>query len=222
MDRILEPELMDDLEQARAYSEADFAEPNSHFVELFEQYFPDWGAAGAILDLGCGPGDIALRLAERFPRCEIHGVDGSAAMLQFAEAARETHKGRERVRFVRGILPGAALPLGRYQAVVSNSLLHHLHDPAVLWRAVAARADEGAPVLIMDLMRANDTGHARQLVDAYAEGEPEVLRQDFYHSLLAAFEIGEVRSQLQAAGLTGFRVEPVSDRHLAVWGRMPG
>ena len=129
--------------------------------------------------------------------------------------------GGERVRFIRGVLPGAALPLGRYQAVVSNSLLHHLHDPAVLWQAVAERAGDGAPVLIMDLMRATSREHARDLVDTYAEGEPEVLRQDFYHSLLAAFEIGEVRSQLASAGLGGFRVEAVSDRHLAVWGRMP-
>jgi trans-aconitate methyltransferase len=94
MDRILEPELMDDLEQARAYAEADFAEPNSHFVELFLERFPDWDRTGAILDLGCGPGDIALRLAETFPQCEIHGVDGSAAMLQFAEAAGGGSAGR--------------------------------------------------------------------------------------------------------------------------------
>ena len=35
MDRMLEPELMDDADQARAYAEADFEEPNRMFVELF-------------------------------------------------------------------------------------------------------------------------------------------------------------------------------------------
>jgi len=222
MERVLEPELMDDLEQARAYAEADFAEPNRHFLELFLERFPDWTARGAVLDLGCGPGDISLRLADRFPDCEIHGVDGSAAMLKFAEQARRGHPARQRVRFIEGLLPGAELPYDRYQAVVSNSLLHHLHQPAVLWQTISGLAAAGAPVLVMDLMRARSPEHAQALVDSYAEGEPDVLRQDFYHSLLAAFEIGEVRAQLDAAGLADLRIEPVSDRHLAVWGRIPG
>ncbi len=222
MERILEPELMDDLEQARAYAGADFAEPNSHFVELFLERFPAWVASGAILDLGCGPGDISLRLADRFPDCEIHGVDGSAAMLKFAEQARCGHPAREQVRFIEGLLPGAELPLDCYQTVVSNSLLHHLHQPAVLWQTISDLAAAGAPVLVMDLMRTRSPEHAQALVDSYAEGEPDVLREDFYHSLLAAFEIDEVRAQLDAAGLATLQVEPVSDRHLAVWGRMPG
>lgn len=222
MERVLEPELMDDLEQARAYAEADFAEPNGHFVELFDKCFPQWEARGPILDLGCGPGDISLRMAQRFAACEIHGVDGSAAMLQFAEQARCGHQAAERVRFIAGMVPGAELPYDRYQAVVSNSLLHHLHQPVGLWQTIFDRAAPGAPVLVMDLMRASTPAHAQALVDDYAEGEPDVLRQDFYHSLLAAFEIDEVRAQLDAAGLAEFRVEPVSDRHLAVWGRMRG
>lgn len=222
MERVLEPELMDDLEQARAYAEADFAEPNGHFVELFDERFPEWEARGPILDLGCGPGDISLRLAHRFPACEIHGVDGSAAMLQFAEQARRAHQAAARVSFIEGLLPGAELPYPRYQGVVSNSLLHHLHQPAGLWQTISGRAAPGAPILVMDLMRASSPAHAQALVDNYAEGEPDVLRQDFYHSLLAAFEIDEVRAQLDAAGLTDLQVEPVSDRHLAVWGRMRG
>ena len=35
MRRIPEPELMDDAEQAKAYAEADFSEPNQRFLELF-------------------------------------------------------------------------------------------------------------------------------------------------------------------------------------------
>ena len=62
MQRIPEPELMDEAEQARAYAQADFAEPNQRFVDCFEAEFPEL-QQGAVLDLGCGPGDIVLRLA---------------------------------------------------------------------------------------------------------------------------------------------------------------
>ncbi len=221
MDRVLEPELMEDLEQARAYAEADFDEPNTAFVELFAVRCAGWPESGAILDLGCGPGDIVLRLANEFPHCVVHGVDGSAAMLEFAERARAGHPAADRVKFVHGFLPGVDLPRPLYDAVTSNSLLHHLHQPRVLWQSIRDLAAPGAPVLVMDLMRPHSTGHAQELVDRYADGEPAVLRTDFYNSLLAAFEPDEIRAQLESAGLAGFRVEPVSDRHLAAWGRIP-
>lgn len=222
MQRVLEPELMDDMAQAQAYAEADFAEPNETFVELLGSCFPHWPGTGAVLDLGCGPGDIALRIAARYPDCVVHGLDGSAAMLTFAEQARAGSGAEARVRFIQGLMPGASLPRAHYDAVVSNSLLHHLHDPGVLWTSIRALAAPGAPILVMDLMRPQSTARAAALVDAYAEGEPEILRADFYNSLLAAFELQEVREQLAAAGLDTLRVEPVSDRHLAVWGAAPG
>jgi hypothetical protein len=50
-----------------------------------------------------------------------------------------------------------------------------------------------------------------------------VHRLDFYNSLRAAFEVEEVEAQLRAAGLDGFTVRAVSDRHLVVTGRgIPG
>ena len=222
MQRIPEPELMDEFEQARAYAEADFSEPNERFVALFAGKFPGL-AAGTVLDLGCGPGDIALRLARRNPGLAVHGLDGSRPMLAFGEARLRDEPGlAARVRFLHGILPGARLPLARYDAIVSNSLLHHLHDPMVLWRAVLELGAPGAAVLVMDLYRPDSTDAARRIVEAYAGGEPEVLRQDFHNSLCAAFTPAELREQLADCELGAFDVIEVSDRHMIVVGRLPG
>ena len=221
MQRIREPELMDDEAQARAYAEADFEEPNARFAALCAEFLGELPAGAAVLDLGCGPGDITLRIAAAQPAAEVHGLDGSAAMLAFAEAALAAAPGLAgRVRFIEGLVPDAPLPRARYDAVVSNSLLHHLHDPGGLWRMVRARARAGAPVLVMDLLRPASEQAAQALVAQYAAGEPEVLRRDFYNSLLAAFELGEVREQLAAAGLGHLVVEQASDRHLVVSGRL--
>ncbi len=220
MKRIREPELMDDEAQARAYAEADFEEPNSHFAALYDEFIGRLPEGAAVLDLGCGPGDITLRIAAAHPQIEIHGLDGSAAMLAFGHAALAQQPGlRERVSFIEGLVPDALLPRARYDAVISNSLLHHLHDPETLWRMIQARARPGAPVLVMDLMRPADEPAAQALVAQYAANEPEVLRRDFYNSLLAAFELDEVRQQLELAGLARLEVKPVSDRHLLVSGR---
>jgi ubiquinone/menaquinone biosynthesis C-methylase UbiE len=220
MERIVEPELMDDAAQAMAYAKADFEEPNARFVALFSGFVGRLPAGAAVLDLGCGPGDITLRIAAAHPALEVHGLDGSAAMLEFARAALAADDAmRTRVRFLQGLVPGAALPRTTYEAIVSNSLLHHLHDPAGLWNMIRRCAAPGAAVVVMDLMRPPSEAAARALVKEYAAGEPEVLRRDFYHSLRAAFEPHEVRLQLDAAGLGHFAVEIASDRHLVVRGR---
>ncbi len=219
MDRIPEPELMDDEKQAAAYAEADFSEANSLFVQLFQEGFPEVTLTGAVLDLGCGPADIPLRLAALHPRARFDAVDGSQAMLVHARRAWVAAGLSERVTLIQGLLPQVPLPVHHYQAVLSNSLLHHLPDPAVLWQAIEACGRNGAPVLVMDLMRPESEEMVDSLVRTYAADAPEVLRRDFRASLLAAYRPEEVREQITGAGLEGLQISEVSDRHLAVIGR---
>jgi SAM-dependent methyltransferase len=219
MQRIPEPELMDDPEQAAAYAAADFAEAHSRIVAAFEQFFPQVEVSGPVLDLGCGPGDIGFRFAARFPGCEIIGVDGAAAMLALAHQRKAADPDLgPRVNFVEGLLPAAPIPELAYAAIISNSLLHHLHDPAVLWETIARYADRGTRIFIADLFRPQSNASAQDLVDRYAAGEHEVLRRDFYHSLCAAFEPGEIAAQLEIAGLQELAVDILTDRHLVVHG----
>src|SRR6185503_20637992 len=101
--------------------------------------------------------------------------------------------------------PGAALPRSSYEAVISNSLLHHLHDPSILWDSVRKFAAPGAPIYIMDLLRPDSDAEVERLVETYAGKEPEVLKRDFHNSLKAAFTVPEINDQLREAGLTQLR-----------------
>jgi SAM-dependent methyltransferase len=173
------------------------------------------------LDLGCGPGDIAIRFLRAYPQATCDALDGSQPMLDHARAALDGLLGvAPRCRLICDLLPSASLPTDHYDLILSNSLLHHLHDPQVLWRTVRETAKPGALVLVMDLMRPASAAWAEALVATYAAGAPEVLRTDFRNSLFAAFEPQEVVAQLKAAGLDGLEVGVVSDRHLAISGRI--
>ena len=221
MERLPEPELMSDVEQAAAYAFADFEEPHSRFIELFRETFDAEVIDGAVLDLGCGPGDISIRFVHAYPDCVVHGVDGAAAMLAHGRSRLQREDLQTRVRLIEAYLPEEDLPLGQYDAVISNSLLHHLRDPMVLWQTVKRYAKPDAPVFIMDLLRPASREQAQSLVDEYAAGEPDILRHDFFHSLLAAYLPEEVAVQLRSAGLARLKVEEISDRHLLIYGVMP-
>lgn len=215
MQRIPESELMDDLEQAYAYANADFSEPHQAFVRYFQERFPEF-ARGQVLDLGCGPADVTLRFARAYPEVAVTGIDGAAAMLALGRERLARHDLADRVTLVRAYLPA---PLERrYDAVISNSLLHHLADPAVLWDAIKQSAKPGASVFVMDLLRPHSIEAAERLTATYAGDAPAVLRKDFFNSLLAAYQPDEIAAQLRAAKLAHLKIEPVSDRHVVIWG----
>jgi ubiquinone/menaquinone biosynthesis C-methylase UbiE len=211
---------MDSEAQTRAYAEADFNESNSLFTDRFGEYFSDCAASGSMADLGCGPGDIAIRMARKYPRWKITGLDAGLNMLRLARERLDAEQLGDRVQFQHSRLPDDSLPGASFDAIISNSLLHHLPSPKILWHSIVLLAKPGAAVQVMDLLRPETDQEARRLVDTYAADAPEVLREDFYHSLRAAYTPEEVSRQLLAAGLDRLKVEIASDRHWIVHGRL--
>jgi SAM-dependent methyltransferase len=220
MNRIPEPELMLDDEQVRAYAAADFSEPNGRFVTLVGERLVDLPLRGRALDLGCGPADLTIRLARALPEWTIAGIDGSEPMLALGRAAVALAGLEARVRLHRVLLPNAVPEHGSYDLVVSNSLLHHLDDPRVLWDAIREAVARGGSILVMDLVRPASREEAEALVATHAANELPVLQRDFLNSLCAAYRPEEVGSQLVRAGLADLRLELFSDRHFAVFGRL--
>ena len=112
MKRASEEELMDLPVHAQAYANADFSEPNSKFVTLFSEKFPAFNGQH-IIDLGCGPADITIRLAGQYPQARVVGLDGADAMLArsqdhpsaylFGQSSR-WHIGREEKSLGFGII----------------------------------------------------------------------------------------------------------------------
>jgi len=218
MKRIPEPELMVDPEQARAYAGADFSEPHQAFVEHFRRRLAAH-APRKVVDLGCGPADISIRFARAFPECRVTGIDGSDAMLSLGREAVRAAGMTSRIELLQVHLPAGVPRSGGFDALISNSLLHHLADPRVLWQTLKDAGAAGAAVLVMDLLRPQSVGRATELVDEYCGGESELLRRDFFNSLLAAYRPDEVRAQMAAADLGEcLRLEVVSDRHFIAWG----
>ena len=78
LERILEPEVMDTVEEAQDYDQMDHTQVNRVFVDdLIDADCPD----GLLLDLGTGTAQIPVELSKRFPGFRILAVDLAGHML---------------------------------------------------------------------------------------------------------------------------------------------
>jgi len=218
MQRLPEPELMNDAAQCQAYASADFAASNEMYVESARKLIPV--TAVAVLDLGCGPGDVMIRLARISPSLKITAVDGSSTMIQLAADAIEDSGLSQTIEILQGYVPGLPLVTGHFDAILSKDFLHHLPNPMALWQEIRRLIKLGGFVCVMDLRRPDSTEAALQIVRAVAGNEPEILQTDFYNSLLAAFTPEEVQDQLKAAAMD-LEVTAFGDRHMLIQGNVP-
>lgn len=219
MKRIPEAERMDRAQAADAYAEADFSEVNAQFVEAVVASFGDLNPQ-RILDLGCGPADIPIALANATSCVKIVAVDAAAEMLKWAAARVRSNVWTGGVVLVHGDAKRLPFAARSFDAVISNSILHHVVDPIRFWREVARTVRNGGQVFMRDLMRPDAVDAVRALVDKHARDESEALRGEFFRSLCAAYTVDEIREQLREAALPTLAVRAVSDRHLDVVGRV--
>ena len=108
---------------------------------------------GEAVDLGCGPGLLAVELALRAPRLHVTGIDLSDEMLAQAEEHALTSQVAERVVFRRGDVRQLPFAEGSLDLAVSTLSLHHWEEPVAVLDEVARVLPPGGGFFIFDLRR---------------------------------------------------------------------
>jgi ubiquinone/menaquinone biosynthesis C-methylase UbiE len=210
--RVLEPEAMDTAEEADGYDAMDHSAPNAAFVRRMLEL----GARGRVLDIGCGPGHIPLLLCDALPEARVVGVDLASHMLRHAEAkrARSPHAGR--LAFQRCDAKGLPFADASFDAVCSNTILHHIPDPRPFLREAARVLEPGGALLVRDLVRPWCHARVAELVALHASGGTPEQQELFRASLCAAFTPFELRAMADECGLVEAEITIDSDRHMSL------
>jgi SAM-dependent methyltransferase len=104
-----------------------------------------------ILEVGCGPGLLSLRLGRQHG-LEVTGLDLDPAMIARARANadRPANGDQRRPLFLVGDVAALAFPDGSFDLVVSTLSMHHWADPAAGLAEIGRVLRPGARALIWD------------------------------------------------------------------------
>lgn len=216
--RVLEPEVMDESEAVEAYeggiATAHLSRLDDSFVRCAARIAPP---GGRVLDVGTGTGQIAVKLALRRPDLSVVGIDLSEGMIRSARQRARQEGVARRLRVRKANARRLPYPRGSFDLVISNSLLHHLPDPAPTFDEMARVLAPGGCVFVRDLRRpipSRVDSHIRDHGRHY-RGEMKKL---FADSVRAAFQVAEIREILEETGLAGCRVRPQMATYLVIEG----
>ena len=224
--RVPEPEVMDDRCEVEAYSSA----TAQAYLEKIDDTFVEHSLrllrgrtsraeCGRALDIGCGPGQIVLKLAQRLPGWRFAGVDRSPNMVRQALAARDDAAQRTgsdlalRVQYF--VADGSNLPFADagMDLILCNSVLHHLHQPAKLFAEMARVAAPSGIILLRDLRRPSRLAYPLH-VRWHGRHYSGLMYKLYCDSVRAAYTPEELAGLLRPSPLRDARIFTFGRTHL--------
>ena len=208
---------MDSAQEAADYDAMDNRAPNDAFASDCLQ-FTTFARA---LDVGTGTALIPIAMCSRAPDLAMVGVDLAEHMLAIARKNVERAGLAARVGLQK--IDAKALPFGdgEFEAVVSNSIIHHIPEPGHALGEMIRVAKR--VVFVRDLVRPESDAEVKRLVALHggepASGEPAALEMHARQlalldaSLRAALTLSEVRAMVAPFDVPASAVTQTSDRH---------
>ncbi|MGF1580698.1 MAG: class I SAM-dependent methyltransferase [Gemmataceae bacterium] len=210
LQRVLEPEVMDSAEEARDYDAMDHEDVNRVFVADF---LGVWNGNGLVLDVGTGTAQIPISLCSQSKTAKVIAVDLAENMLSLGRRNVEQAELSDRIDLLRVDAKKMVFEASHFDAVISNSIVHHIPEPHGVFAEMVRVAKPGGVLFVRDLLRPEDDATVRYLVKTYAGEANDHQQKMFEDSLRAALTVGEVRAIVADLGFPPATVRQTTDRH---------
>ena len=210
LQRVLEPEVMETDEEALDYDRMDHREVNTTFVRDMLAVGP---IDGNVLDVGTGTAQIPVEFCRQTEDAYVLAVDLAVSMLDLAKYNIAANGFEHRIGLEQ--IDAKEMPFEdeMFDAVMSNSIVHHIPDPSHVLSEAVRVAKQGGLIFFRDLLRPDSDEMVEQLVRTYAGEENDHQRKMFDDSLRAALDMSEIRALVEQLGFAPETVQPTSDRH---------
>src|SRR5713101_3576491 len=208
--RVLEPEVMDSIEEAHDYDLMDHSQVNRVFVSDFLNC---WDGEGPVLDVGTGSAQIPIELCGHSFKAQVVAIDLAEHMLAVGRENVRQAGFTDRIRLDRQDAKRLPYPSHSFAAVISNSIVHHIPDPGKVLAEMVRVTRPGGLLFVRDLLRPAGDEVVRSLVSTYAGDANAHQQKMFEESLRAALSLEEIRALVSALNFDPATVQQTTDRH---------
>ena len=207
--RILEPEVMDSPEEARDYDAMDHSGVNRLFVADF---LACWNGQNPILDVGTGTAQIPIELCRQHAAARVTAIDLAEHMLRVGRANVDRAGLAQRITLECRDAKALPYARGRFAAVISNSIVHHIPAPAPCWRRWCACSGPAAACWSGTCSAPTPTPRCSTSSTCTPAG-PTPISGKCSATPCAALTLAEVQALIAPLGFAPESVRRTTDRH---------
>jgi len=210
--RILEPEVMDTLEEAFEYDSMDHSQVNEVFCNDFfaARNLTD---GVQILDVGTGTAQIPIAMCKRNSGLKITAIDLAESMLTLGNKNIQTALLEDCITLVQVDSKKMHYSDESFDQVISNSIIHHIPNPVECFKEMIRVTKKDGLLFVRDLLRPDSIAELQNIVNLHAGDATPKQKQLFTDSLHASLSLTEVREMVKLFGFEAFTVIQSSNRH---------
>jgi len=140
-------------EVAKAFERMTNLPPFKLLYQKVVSRLKEFNPSGKLVDIGCGTGNLIVKIAEKYPGLELIGVDISSETLDYAKKRATRKKLDKKIEFKIGNVEDLPFPNNSVDIIVSTLSLHHWEDPTKAFKEIYRVVKENGSLLIFDFRR---------------------------------------------------------------------
>jgi len=209
MERIPESEAIAAIEQAEQFNDHMKKSLVQHEYRKLAKRLVSMSvpAGGQVLDVGTGPGYIAMEIAVllRDQVC-VTGFDLSKAMLTIAERNAGERGLEPFIKWQEGDAKSMPFEDNSFDALATSGSLHHWDNPLLVFNEIARVLKPQGIALIRDSRRLQKRS-ARLFAGMIGLSIPSDFRVHYWNSIRASYTPAELESMLRQSNLKNWTIE---------------
>ena len=108
---------------------------------------------GILVDVGCGAGNLIVKIAQKMPALSLKGVDISPEILEYAKERAIKNSVENKIEFKIGTVEDLPFPDNSIDIIVSSLSLHHWLSPIDAFNEIKRVLKEDGRLILFDFRR---------------------------------------------------------------------